>query len=114
MSEPVENLILLIDKALNDLQVVVSETPTWTYDKDPVKRTFALLTRLKKDARGGLSKIDEKVLRATHNLGVSSFKDFENTPLEDSILEVTAFLRRNIPKYNGLKLLDWNFGKEDW
>ena len=53
--------------------------------------------------------ISEEVLRAMHDVGMSSYKEFENTPLEEAINNVTEWLYLKIPPYKKLNPLGADF-----
>jgi hypothetical protein len=46
-----------------------------------------------------------------HDLGIASFRYFENTPLEMALNNVTAMLYDEIPHYKNLKPLGMDFGE---
>lgn len=57
------------------------------------------------------SNISVRVLRAMHDVGMSAFKDFENTQLENALDNVTTMLYNEIPFYKVLDPLRGDFGK---
>ena len=55
--------------------------------------------------------INERVLRAMHDTGMASYKEYEDTPLENAINAVTELLYHSIPCYKNLEPLRNDFGK---
>lgn len=81
-------------------------------DNQSVLDTKKVLLRLKNEIENNPAKVDETILRAMHDVGISSYKEFENTPLEKTINEVTEWLYENIPSYKNLSPLGSDF--ERW
>jgi hypothetical protein len=106
-----DKLIANIDKALIETEQLVSKSNFYTRDKEPIKSTVYVLTLLKEEVEKGYEKINIRVLRAMHDLGMSSYKDFENTPLEDALNNVISILYNDIPGYKILQPLRMDFGK---
>ncbi len=48
-----------------------------------------------------------------HDTGMASFKEYEDSPLEDAINAVTEMLYYSIPLYKNLEPLRNEFGKGD-
>jgi|SRR6185295_11745696 len=104
-------LIDLINKSLEDLKIVVAKSKWMRMDDEPIKSTQKLLLALKSEIVANSDVANERILRGMHDLGMSAFKEFENTPLEESILKITSFLHKSFPRYEGLKPLGADFGK---
>lgn len=56
------------------------------------------------------SNINIRILRAMHDIGMSGYKDFENTELENKINYLTELLFAEIPIYRSLTPLRSDFG----
>lgn len=104
-------LISLINNALKDVKSVVAKSKWMRFDNEPIHNTQKLLLALRAEVEQSPNIIDERILRGMHDLGMSAFKEFENTPLEDSIEKITSFLYKTFPTYRDLKPLGADFGK---
>jgi hypothetical protein len=108
-----QRLIQLIDIALLEVDNIVAKSKFFRSDEEPILSTKLVLQLLKDRIIQDPHNIDERILRAMHDVGMSSFKDFENTPLENAIMNVTSVLYRELPIYKDLKPLRIDFGKGD-
>jgi hypothetical protein len=107
-----DKLIGLIDIALKETDKLVSESKVqYRADKEPIISTKKVLNLLKEQIQNNQNPINERILRAMHDIGVSSFRDFENTPVEDAIINVTSLLRNEVSYYKKLEPLRMDFGK---
>lgn len=70
-----------------------------------------MLSLLASEVAQNKDNINERVLRAMHDIGMSSYKDFENTEMENLIQKITSILYQEIPIYKTLKPLRGDFGK---
>lgn len=104
-------LIEYIDNALVESNRLVKTSPYYEEDKEPIKSTNLVLLLLKSEAQKNGNNIHTRVLRAAHDLGMSSYKEFENTPLEDAINKVIEVLHSELPAYEKLSPLRMDFGK---
>lgn len=104
-------LISLIDATLLELDNAVAKSKYYHEDKEPILSTKKVLLLLKDQVQYHSENINERVLRAMHDLGMSAYKDFENTPLEDAIGNVTGMLYHGISRYKTLAPLREDFGK---
>lgn len=68
---------------------------------------------LKEQLENNTTDINLRVLRGMHDIGMSAYKDFENTELEIKINHLTDLLFKEIPIYKTLKPLRSDFGKEN-
>ena len=109
----VNELVSNIDIALIETEQLVAKSKFYTSDKEPIKSTIYVLTLLKREVEKGYENINIRVLRAMHDLGMSSYKDFENTPLEEALNNVVSVLYNDIPGYKKLEPLRMDFGKGD-
>lgn len=109
--ENYEECIDLIDKALEDTKIVVAKSKWMRFDSEPILSTQRVLQALRSDFVKNPDGVNERILRAMHDLGMSAFKEFENTPLEESIAGITSFLYKSHPIYKSLKPLGSDFGK---
>lgn len=96
-----EKLILLIDVALKEADSLAISNG---FKDDHIEYTMKGLTLLR-DAVERDADIHPMILRIMSALGVMSFKYFENTPLEDALINVTSVLYYTIPEYKDLKPL---------
>lgn len=103
------NLILLLEKAL----VEADNFTIKYYDADEkyMVDTKKVLNLLKSEIQNTPNQINERVLRAMHDIGVVAVKQYENTTLETAIMNVTSLLYNEIPNYKSLKPLRMDFGK---
>lgn len=109
----INKLILLIDIALLEISNVIAKSKYLHDDKEPIVSTKRVLLLLKEQIQQNPENMNDRVLRAMHDLGMSTYKDFENTPLEDAITNVTRLLYNEIPYYKNLEPLRTDFGKGD-
>jgi len=104
-------LLGLIDIALREADNYVSKY--FDGDEERMTGTKKTLLLLREEVQHHLGKINERVLRAMHDTGMASFKEYENTPLEDAINAVTEMLYHGIPYYKNLEPLRSEFNKGD-
>jgi type III secretory pathway component EscV len=103
------NLISLLETAL-----VEADNFTIKYydgDENYMLDTKKVLNLLKNEIQNTPTQINERVLRAMHDIGVVAVKQYENTLLETAIMNVTSILYKEIPNYKSLKPLRMDFGK---
>ncbi len=109
-----DKLIGLIELSLLQFDDLVAEgNKYFCKDKEPVLSTVKVLTLLKEEVQNNPGNIDERLLRAMRNVGLSSFRTFENTPLEHSIPQITGILRKEFPEYDDLEPLNRDFWKKE-
>ena len=77
----------LIEKALLEADKFVAKYHDG--NEQPVLDTKKVLNLLKSEVLHNPTNINERILRAMHDIGMASYKDYENTPLEDAINDVT-------------------------
>ena len=82
-------------------------------DNAPMVNTKKALLLLKHEIENNGETINERVLRAMHDIGATSVKSYENTPLEEAIDRVINILYNDIPMYRYLEPLRLEFGKGD-
>jgi len=104
-------LLILINIALIEADNTVSRSSYLKVDEEPIFSTKKVLNLLKDAILITSKEIDIRILRAMHDLGMSAYKEFENTSLETAICNVTEFLYENIPIYKNLEPLRSDFGK---
>jgi len=105
------NLILLLEKAL-----IESTNFTIQYydgNDEYMADTKKVLNLLKSEIKKRPTQINERVLRAMHDVGALAVKQYENTKLEAAIMDITSILYNQIPNYKSLKPLRSDFGKGD-
>ena len=65
-------------------------------DDEPVINTKKALFLLKNEIKRNSGSINERVLRAMHDIGATSVKSYENTPLEEATLpKLLSAMKRN-------------------
>lgn len=101
----------LIDIALTEVDNVVTKLKYFRVDQEPIISTKKVLILLKEEILHYPEQINERVQRAMHDLGMSAYKDFENTPLQKALNNVTKLLYNEIPFYKNLEPLRMDFGK---
>jgi hypothetical protein len=73
--------------------------------------TKRALNLLKIEFLNSSAKINERILRAMHDMGVAAVKMFYDSLLESSLSNLIDKLSREIPEYKKLKPLGLDFGK---
>lgn len=104
-------LIEFIDLAMTEIDTIGVKSKLYQSDKEPIISTKRVLNLLKDALQKDQTQINERILRAMHDIGMSSYKDFENTPIEDAICNITELLYRELPYYKNLEPLRMDFGK---
>lgn len=102
-------IIFLIEEAIAETANYVEQHRKG--DNSSVFDTQKVFQLLKKEIELHCENIDEGVLRAMHDVGMSSYKEFENTSLEEAINNVTEWLYLSIPRYKKLNPLGIDFEK---
>lgn len=82
------------------------------YSEDAIKRAERVLFLFKIEIEKK-SRVNERVLRALHDLGMAAYKDFENSIVEVLIYKLLEIVGNNIPMYRKLEPLRGDFGKGD-
>ena len=103
----INKLIEYIDNALNEIKILVDVSSYYAGNKEPIKSINLILLLLKSEAEKNGYDINTRVLRATHDLGMSSYKDFENTALEAAINKLTALLYTELPDIKNYNRCGW-------
>jgi len=109
----VDKLMPLIDIALKEVNNIVNNSSYLTFEHFQIKKTIKILELLKVAIEENPSLINERVLRGAHDLGMYSFKYFENTPLEEVLCCITQILYDEIPHFKNLEPLGLDFGKKN-
>ncbi len=104
------------DKIIFLLKNAIIETRNYADNNRDENQTSVLNTqkvfqRLKEEIEFNIDNVEEDVLRAMHDVGMSSYKEFENTRLEGIINNITEWLYLNISSYKNLKPLNADFKK---
>jgi len=71
------------------------------------------LQLLKQEVLKHPDNINERVLRAMHDVGVAGVKQYDPSPLGNAIGTVVSMLYYGIPQYKNLAPLRMDFGKGD-
>ncbi len=109
----INHLISLIDVVLLEVNDFVTNSKYYTLDKEPFSDFKKVLDLLKLEIQNNPNNINERVLRAVHDIGGITAKSFENTSLEGTIFNFIDILSNEIPKYRKLEPLRMDFGKGD-
>jgi len=107
------SLTALIDVALLEIDNVIEMSKFYSAESEPIVSTKSVLILLKQEVHSNPNKINTRVLRAMHDLGMSAYKEFENTSLEEALNKLVAALYHQIPKYKSLQPLRKDFSKGD-
>lgn len=103
------------DKLLNLLSYALAEADNYALThhagKTAIDNTKNVLQLLKEQVINNPENINERVLRAMHDLGMYSYKYFENSQLENAIIDVISILDNEISTFKILKPLSLDFGK---
>lgn len=106
-----KKFIELIDKVVDDMALVQSKSKRLTFESEPIKSIYALLKVLRSEVLQNPESINTRVLRGMRDVGMAAFKDFENTPLEESIGKLVEELYKDIKSYKNVRPLREEFGK---
>jgi len=98
-------LLTAIDNVLNISYTFIEG------NNSAVRDVVLVLNLLKKEAEHNPVHYNYRILRAMHDIGMSSYKDFENTAMEKAIIQVTTILYQQVASYKDLKPLREDFGK---
>jgi hypothetical protein len=106
------------NKLLGLIDIAIEEADNYAVkyfheDKERMTDTKKALFLLREEVQNHPENINKRVLRAMHDTGMASFKEYENSPLEDAINAVTEMLYYSIPYYKNLEPLRNEFGKGD-
>jgi len=106
-------------KLITEINLALQESDNFAVkyyegQSDRIADTKYVLNLLRQEIQLGKGEnTNERILRAMHDIGMSAFKEYENSPLEEAIGKVTGILYREIPSYKNLKPLRMDFGKGD-
>ncbi len=104
----------LIQIALNELEKLSVKYSMYKKGSMAYENTYKVLMLLKSEINNNEQRsIDKRVLRAMHDIGMASYKVFENTKMEIAIDNITSILYDTIPIYKKLEPLRGDFGKGD-
>lgn len=106
-----DKLVLMVDMALAEVDNVISQFTYYRSDEEPIKSVREVLFLLKKEVQTGPENINKRVLRAMHDLGIASYREFANTTLEKALDSVIEILYNEVPIYRELTPLGRDFGK---
>ena len=106
-----EKLLSLIEDAVEAVDKLAIEYKQFNTESEPISSTKKVLGLLKAAVENDPQQISEIIFRAMHDVGMSSYKDFENTPVEKAIDDLIAFLYEEVSVYKRLEPLRTNFGK---
>jgi len=102
-------ILTLVGIALSEVDKIVADG-FYKMDDKVIVITKRVLNLLHDEIIINGKKINYRVLRATHNVGMSSFKNFEITSLENAINDLTKALYEDIPRYKNVEPLGGDFG----
>ena len=104
-----QKLIELIDSALTEANLY-----TVLYHDGQEKHlagTVKTLRLLRQEVQQNQDNINVRVLRAMHDIGIAAVKEYDPTPLGQTIEDVTSMLWDEIQGYKDLEPLRMDFGK---
>lgn len=104
-----KKILGLIKLVLLELENIIDEYKSYSEGDEAIQDVKKVLDLLVNELNS--KKINERVLRAMHDIGMSSYKDFENTKVEYQLNELTKELYDVIPEYKYLQPLRSDFGK---
>jgi Tfp pilus assembly PilM family ATPase len=99
--------------ALIELEILSSKYNMYAKGTSAYEDTRKVLYLLQCEIAKEMVVPHERILRAMHDIGMSAYKDFENTKMERLIQNITTLLSRQFPFYKTLKPLRSEFGKGD-
>lgn len=100
-------------KLINRCLLATTEFTRKYYKSNSMPDTLKILNEFKKEISKNPENINERILRGCHDLGMSSYKVYENSTLETAIDDLISELWNTIPRYRKLKPLGKDFGKGD-
>ena len=100
--------IRLIDNIAAALAAVVKDG-LFQPDDEPITSAGKVINLLKIELIRHPQQINERVLRSTIDVSVSSYKDFENTPVETAIDALIEWLYYTLPGYKDMEPLREEF-----
>lgn len=101
----------MIEDAVDAVDKRAIEYKQYNTESEPISSTKKVLSLLKAEVENDPQQISEIIFRAMHDVGMSSYIDFENTPVEKAIDDIITFLYEEVPIYKRLEPLRTNFGK---
>lgn len=106
-----EILLRLIEDAIVESDNYVSKY--YHRNEEPMQGIKKALEILRSEVENNPQKINERVLRAMYDISGLAVKMFEESDLEERILDVTRYLRNHISIYKDLEPLRMGFGKQE-
>lgn len=108
-----DKFISAIDIALVETDNIVERFEYYSSNTEPIKSVKEVLSLLKKEVQNHNENINKRVLRAMHDIGIASYREFSSTALEKALDNVIEVLYNDIPLYRQLPPLGMDFGKGD-
>ena len=105
-----EQVEILIDLALIDLENYLEKYKI-KGDAWPENITKSVLLKIKEECQKGDSNFSIRLLRAFIDISIVSSRNFDGTPLSDSIFNLYEFFYLYIPSFKDLENLGLDFGK---
>lgn len=107
-----EKLLSLIDDTMKEIESLVA-TSDYQEDEAAIKDLRKVLMLLLNElAINEVKSVNVTILRAMHDIGMSAYKDFENTEVEKAINKVNDCILKEYPPFKKLKPLRSDFRKE--
>ena len=105
----------MIEKAklIEAINIALEDLEAYPGDDLSILKYKKVLQLLKADLRNERPDINVRILRAMHDVGASSVREFEDTAIEISIRAVIKILYYEIPGYKNLEPLRMDFDKGD-
>ncbi len=113
----VNSRIMDIKELLNLIDVALAQSNEYTVEyyggnKRFLADTEKVLNLLRAELEEHPNNINERVLRAMHDVGVSAVKEYDPSNFSDTIGEIISILYHNIEIYKKLEPLRMDFGKQ--
>jgi len=92
----------MIVNVLKEADAISYTSKYFSSDSDLMISTKKILSLLKQEVINNPERINQRILRTMHDIWMSSYKDFDNTPMEQAINNVTEILFDELPCYKTL------------
>ena len=102
-------IILLIKDTQFELSNLVSTSSNYAFTKKPISDFKKVLDLLMFEIVNNPNKVNNRVLRAIHDVGTITVKEFEDTKFETSLFRLIEVISNEIPEYRNLEPLRMDF-----
>jgi hypothetical protein len=104
-----EYLLAAINTALNEVENLPKRFKSFNVNEEPLQSVLKVLCNLKTQLLENNGQFSINILRAMHDIGVASFRAFENTSLETALDRVIEILYNDIEVFKDLHPLRKKF-----